>query len=81
MHAYLDSLRKSLTDTSGRYVIWIEGPTILANAISLVTVSLTECMFAASHLITRCFETIKFMYNKFFYVSFQYLVISSLAKT
>lgn len=46
----------SLTNTSGRYIIWIEGPTILANTISLVTVSFTECMFATSHLVARCFE-------------------------
>lgn len=45
-----------LTNTSSRYIVWIKGPTVFANAISLVTVSLTEGMFAASYLITRCFE-------------------------
>lgn len=64
--AYLDSFRKhSLTDTSGRYVIWIEGPSVLADAISLVTVGLTECMLAARHLVTWRFETMKIMCDEF----------------
>jgi len=47
-----------LTDTSSRYIVGIEGPTVLANAISFVTVGLAESMLAAGYLLAWCFRII-----------------------
>jgi len=52
-------LRK-LTDASSRYIVGIEGPTVLANTISLVTIGLAESVFAASYLLAWCFEIITY---------------------
>lgn len=48
-----------LTDTSSRYIIWIEGPTVFADAVSLMTVGLAKSMFTASYLIAWCCKKIK----------------------